>query len=245
WPLRDRCPCDVAIDLRDRVFLLPPDARPSGFACFRRLPPRDAGHVRRDTSLWDAAKQHFALFQVTVRHIRDRRLCRLHIIVRHRVLLLRPDARSSGLASFRRLSARDAGHAHRDTCLWNAVEQLASRLHELGPPRVKTKISAPASKQSAGRRRSHVTARQRRRTMRQKLQSAVSAWVRSAAARDPDPALRRPRARCVARAWHQAWSKPAYLSWRREQSSGVPAPMRQSDPIASGDAADRLLAAFE
>jgi hypothetical protein len=47
-------------------FLLRPDARPSGFACFRRLSPRDAGHVLRDTSLWDAAKQHFALFQVTV-----------------------------------------------------------------------------------------------------------------------------------------------------------------------------------
>jgi hypothetical protein len=28
--------------------------------------PRDAGHVLRDTSPWDAAKQHFALFQVTV-----------------------------------------------------------------------------------------------------------------------------------------------------------------------------------
>src|SRR5262249_52985020 len=135
WPLRDRCPCDVAIGLCDRGFLLPSDARPSGFACFRRLPPRDAGHVRRDTSLWDDGKQHFALFQVTVRHIRDRRLCRLHIVVRHRVLLLRPDAWSSGLASFRRLSARDAGHAHRDTCLWNAVKQLASRLHELGPLR--------------------------------------------------------------------------------------------------------------
>ena len=66
WPLRDRCPCHVDIDLPDRVFLLRPDARPSGFACFRRLPPRDAGHVRRDTSLWDAANQHFALFQVTV-----------------------------------------------------------------------------------------------------------------------------------------------------------------------------------
>ena len=54
------------IDLRDRVFLLRPDARPSGFTCFRRLSPRDAGHVLRDTSLWDAAKQQFALFQVTV-----------------------------------------------------------------------------------------------------------------------------------------------------------------------------------
>src|SRR5262249_4942373 len=62
------------------------------------------------------------------------------IAVRYRVLLLRPDAWSSGLASFRRLSARDAGHVHRDTCLWNAVKpnavrQLASRLHELGRPR--------------------------------------------------------------------------------------------------------------
>src|SRR5262249_58393781 len=64
WPLRDRCPCHVAIDLRDRVFLLPPDARPSGFACFCRLPPRDAGHVRRDSSLWDAVNQQLSLLQV-------------------------------------------------------------------------------------------------------------------------------------------------------------------------------------
>jgi hypothetical protein len=33
WPLHDCCPCYVDIDLRDRVFLLRPDAGPSGFAC--------------------------------------------------------------------------------------------------------------------------------------------------------------------------------------------------------------------
>src|SRR6516162_11110591 len=70
--------------------------------------------------------------------MRDRRLCRLDIAVRYRVLLLRPDAWSSGLASFRRLSARDASHAHRDTCLWNAVKRLASRPRRSGPLRVKT-----------------------------------------------------------------------------------------------------------
>src|ERR1700724_4309218 len=70
--------------------------------------------------------------------MRDRRLCRLDIAVRYRVLHLRPDAWSSGLASFRMLSPRDAGHVHRDTCLWNAVKQPASRLHELGRPRIAT-----------------------------------------------------------------------------------------------------------
>jgi hypothetical protein len=40
--------------------------RPSALACFRRLSARDAGHVHRDTFLRNAAKQHFALFQVAV-----------------------------------------------------------------------------------------------------------------------------------------------------------------------------------
>src|SRR5262249_45750901 len=65
-PLRDCCPCRLDIAVRYRIFLLRPDARPSGFACFRRLSPRVAGRVPAATSLWAAANQYFALFQVTV-----------------------------------------------------------------------------------------------------------------------------------------------------------------------------------
>src|SRR5260370_17144198 len=57
WPLRDRCPCYVDIDLRDRVFLLRPDAPPSGFACFLRLSPPDAGHLLPYTPPWATPKQ--------------------------------------------------------------------------------------------------------------------------------------------------------------------------------------------
>jgi hypothetical protein len=63
---------------------------------------------------------------------------------------------------------------------------------------------------------SKLLAGRRRRTMRQRLQSAVSAWARPATARDPDRPPRRCRARCAATASHQAWSRPAYPTWRRE-----------------------------
>jgi hypothetical protein len=57
WQIRDRRLCRVDVALRDRVFLLRPDARPAGFACLRRLSARHAGHVHRDASLRNAAKQ--------------------------------------------------------------------------------------------------------------------------------------------------------------------------------------------
>src|SRR6266568_4627541 len=78
-----------------------------------------------------------------------------------------------------------------------------------------------------------VTAGRRRRTMRQKLQSAVSAWARPATACDPDRPPRRCRARCAATASHQAWSRPAYPTWRGHQSAAVLAPGApgQRDPI--------------
>src|ERR1700730_5576635 len=68
---------------------------------------------------------HFALFRVTAWRIRDRCRCHVDIDLRYRVFLLRPDARPSGLAGLRRLSARHAVHVHRDACLRNAVKQLA------------------------------------------------------------------------------------------------------------------------
>jgi hypothetical protein len=67
---------------------------------------------------------YFALFHLTAWQIRDRRLCRVDVALRDRVFLLRPDARPAGFACLRRLSARHAGHVHRDASLRNAAKQL-------------------------------------------------------------------------------------------------------------------------
>ena len=61
-----------------------------------------------------------------------------------------------------------------------------------------------------------VTTGWKRRTIRQKLQSAVLVWAQPAAARGPDPALWRLRARCVATASSREWLGPVHLNWHRE-----------------------------
>src|SRR5262249_31670932 len=116
----------------------------------------------------------------------------------------------------RALAEQIADPEAKRTMLKNAddYERLAQRTQERAarrrPQSKKIRVGPIAATRP---RLARFNAGWRRRRKQQKLQSAVSAWARPAAVRDPDPALRQLRVRCGATASPQAWLGPTDLSW--------------------------------